>query len=105
MKFIHEVKSPRVIFHKDSINTIAEELDAIGSKRVLLVFDISFNEIADRIETFLGSRFAAKIAGCADPKQLLSDVDAESNMRRLEEIYVTLADWVDPDDADDDLAE
>ena len=63
MKFIHEVKSPRVIFHKDSINTIAEELDAIGSKRVLLVFDISFSEIADRIETLLGSRFAAKIAG------------------------------------------
>jgi len=48
---------------------------------------------------------AAKIAGCADPKQLLSDVDTEANMRRLEEIYVTLADWVDPDDADDDIEE
>jgi hypothetical protein len=48
---------------------------------------------------------AAKIAGCADPKQLLSDVDTEANMRRLEEIYVTLADWVDPDEADDDIEE
>jgi hypothetical protein len=48
---------------------------------------------------------AAKIAGCADPKQLLTDVDAEANMRRLEEIYVTLADWVDPDEADDDIEE
>lgn len=46
---------------------------------------------------------AAKLAGCADPKQLINDVEAESNMRRLEEIYITLADWVDPDEADDDL--
>lgn len=46
---------------------------------------------------------AAKIAGCSDPKALLNDVDTESTMRRLEEIYVTLGDWVDPDEADDDL--
>lgn len=48
---------------------------------------------------------AAKLSGCADPKQLITDVEAEANMRRLEEIYVTLADWVDPDEADDDMTE
>jgi hypothetical protein len=32
----------------------------------------------------------------------LNDVETEANMRRLEEIYMTLADWVDPDDAGDD---
>lgn len=48
---------------------------------------------------------AAKIAGCAEPKQLLNDVEVESNMRRLEEIFVTLADWVDPEEGDDDIEE
>jgi hypothetical protein len=46
---------------------------------------------------------AARIAGCAEPKQLLNDIETEANMRRLEEIYMTLGDWVDPDDAGDDV--
>lgn len=76
-------------------------------------FDPGHNHDANETEiaTYLTIRaqniellgLAAKIAGCSDPKNLLSDVEAESSMRRLEEIYVTLADWVDPDEADDDL--
>lgn len=46
---------------------------------------------------------AARIAGCAEPKQVLNDIETEANMRRLEEIYMTLGDWVDPDDAGDDV--
>lgn len=48
---------------------------------------------------------AAKVAGVSDPKQLLNDVETESNMRRLEEIYSVLASWVDPEEGDDDLEE
>lgn len=46
---------------------------------------------------------AAKIAGCADPKSLLGDVDTEATMRRLHEIYAHLEEWVDPDEADEDI--
>jgi hypothetical protein len=46
---------------------------------------------------------ASKIAGCHDPKSLINDVDAEATMRRLHEIYSTLEEWVDPDEADEDV--
>lgn len=46
---------------------------------------------------------AAKIAGCSDPKVLLNDVDTEATMRRLHEIFATLEEWVDPDEADEDI--
>lgn len=45
---------------------------------------------------------AAKIAGCADPKTLLNEVDTESTLRRLQEIYTHLEEWVDPDVADEE---
>lgn len=46
---------------------------------------------------------AAKIAGCSDPKTLINEVDAEATMRRLHEIFATLEEWVDPDEADEDI--
>jgi N12 class adenine-specific DNA methylase len=46
---------------------------------------------------------AAKIAGCSDPKVLLNDVDTEATMRRLHEIFAALEEWVDPDEADEDV--
>ena len=45
---------------------------------------------------------AAKISGCADPKTLLNEVDTESTLRRLQEIYSHLEEWVDPDVADEE---
>lgn len=75
-------------------------------------FEEDANEPANETEiaTYLTIRaqniellgLSAKIAGCAEPKALLNDVETEANMRRLEEIYMTLSDWVDPDDAGDD---
>lgn len=46
---------------------------------------------------------AAKIAGCSDPKSLLSEVDTEATMRKLHEIYSHFEEWVDPDEADEDV--
>ena len=63
MEFIHEVRSPRVIFHRDSTKRVPEELELIGSKKVLLIFDTSFSEIAIELERLLGSRLIGKIAG------------------------------------------
>jgi|GEM_PF-5552137 len=46
---------------------------------------------------------AAKIAGCSDPKVLLNDVDTLATMRRLHEVFAALEEWVDPDEADEDI--
>ena len=60
MNFIHEIKSPKVIFHSNSLKKISEELDVISAKNILLAFDSNLKETADEVIKDLANRISLK---------------------------------------------
>lgn len=56
--FTYDVRSPRVVFGAGALERLADEVDRLGAKRVLVLCTPGRAETVDRVRTILGTRLA-----------------------------------------------
>jgi maleylacetate reductase len=63
--FVHEVHSPRVVFGGGTVTCLAEEVDRLGLKRVLVLSTPDQEEVARNISSLLAERSVGCFAAAA----------------------------------------
>jgi len=63
--FVHTFLPGRVVFGAGALDQVADEVAALGVRRVLVVATKSAREVADAVEGQLRERFAGRIDGVA----------------------------------------
>ncbi len=61
MEFIHDTKSPRVIFGSDALSHLHDEVKKLGGNKIALVCDESARNVAERIANDLNSFVKLKV--------------------------------------------
>lgn len=88
MRFVHELKTPRVIFGSGALTQVSEEVVRLGGERVLLVAGSRSTDARSLVERDLGRR----LAGVFD--EVVEHVPAELAARAVERVDRSGADVV-----------
>jgi maleylacetate reductase len=63
--FVHTFLPGRVVFGAGTLDQVADEVELLGVRRVLVIATRSAHDAADVVEVELGDRFAGRIDGVA----------------------------------------